>query len=217
MILEAALPHLTQVISIAGDAAEHAEHQRTTPVPSEGEVDASKETRTLADQVNLGHLNEDENEAVLRMLEPHKKMWDGHLGTVTATQHRIQLTPGAQPVHAQPYRAGARARAAEEEEIQKMLAQDVIEPATCEWASQIVLVPKPNGSLRFCVDYRRLNAITVSDTSPLPRMDEFIDSLGEAVVFTALDCNSSYWQIPVDPADREKTAFTSHFGVYQFR
>jgi hypothetical protein len=75
-------------------------------------------------------------------------------------------------------------------------------------------VPKPDGSLRFCVDYRRLNAITVPETYPLPRMDECIDSLGEAVVFTTLDYNSGYWQIPVDPADREKTAFTSHFGVY---
>jgi hypothetical protein len=83
------------------------------------------------------------------MLEPHKYMWDGQLGTVTATQHRIQLTPGAQSVHAQPYLSGTRAGAAEQEEIQMMLAQDVIEPATCEWASQIVLVPKTDWSLRF--------------------------------------------------------------------
>jgi hypothetical protein len=53
--------------------------------------------------------------AVMRTLEPHKDMWDGHLGTVTATQHRIQLTPDAQPVHSQPYRAGTRERAAEQE------------------------------------------------------------------------------------------------------
>jgi hypothetical protein len=109
-------------------------------------------------------------------------MWDGHLGTVTASQHPIQLNPGAQPVHAQPYRAGTHARAAEQEEIQKMLAQYFIEPATCEWASPIVLVPKPDGSIRFYVDYMRLNAITEPDTYPLPRMEEFIDSLGEAVV-----------------------------------
>jgi hypothetical protein len=100
---------------------------------------------------------------------------------VTATKHRTNLTPGAQLVHAQPYRAGARARAAKQEEILKMFAQDVIEPATCEWASPIVLVPKPDGSLRFCVDHRRLNAIMVPDAYPLPRMDECIESLGEAV------------------------------------
>jgi hypothetical protein len=114
-------------------------------------------------------------------------MWDGHLGTVAATTHRIEVTSGSKPVHCQPYRAGARARSSEKEEIDRMLAEQVIEPATCEWASPIVLVPKPDGSLRFCVFYRRLNAITVPDTYALPRMDECIDSLGDAVVFTTLD------------------------------
>ena len=168
------------------------------------------------DDVRLDHLELEERQAVLRMLEPHHKMWDGHLGTVVATSHRIEVTAGSKPVHCQPYRAGSRARSAEKEEIDRMLAEHVIEPATCEWASPIVLVPKPDGSLRFCVDYRRLNAITVPDTYPLPRMDECIDSLGDAVVFTTLDCNSGYWQIPVHPEDRDKTTFTSHYGIYRF-
>jgi hypothetical protein len=68
-----------------------------------------------------------------------------------------------------------------------MLEQQLIEPATGEWASPIVLVPKPDGSLRFCVDYRRLNAMTVPDAYPLSRMDECIDSLGDAVIFTILE------------------------------
>jgi hypothetical protein len=68
-----------------------------------------------------------------------------------------------------------------------MLAQQVIEPATCEWASPIVLVPKPDGALLFFLDDRRLNMVTVPDTYPLPIMDECIDSLGDAVVFTTLD------------------------------
>jgi hypothetical protein len=63
-----------------------------------------------------------------------------------------------------------------------MLQAGVIEPATSEWASPVILVPKPDGSLRFCIDYRKLNAITVRDTYPLPRMDECIDYLGDAVV-----------------------------------
>ena len=226
MVLGVALPHPTQIVSLADDGIEAVNTEpssgpgalKSARKPCEGDIATNPQAdKSWRDQVDLGHLNEDEKAAVLQMLEPHKDMWDGHLGTVTATEHRIQLTPGAHPVHAQPYRAGTRARAAEKEEIQKMLAQNVIEPATCEWASPIVLVPKPDGSLRFCVDYRRLNAITVPDTYPLPRMDECIDSLGAAVVFTTLDCNSGYWQIPVAPTDREKTAFTSHFGVYQFR
>jgi hypothetical protein len=98
-----------------------------------------------------------------------------------------------------------------------MLKEGVIEPAASEWASPVVLVPKPDGSMRFCVDYRKLNAITIRDTYPLPRMDECIDSLGDANVFTTLDCNSGYWQIPVAPDDMDKTTFTSHEGTYRFR
>jgi Reverse transcriptase (RNA-dependent DNA polymerase) len=97
-----------------------------------------------------------------------------------------------------------------------MLKAEVIESATSEWASQFVLVAKPDGSTRFCVDYRKLNAITVRYSYPLPRMDECIDSLGDAKIFTTLDCNSGYWQIPVRPEDRENTIFTSHEGLYWF-
>jgi Reverse transcriptase (RNA-dependent DNA polymerase) len=97
-----------------------------------------------------------------------------------------------------------------------MLDEGVIEPASSEWTSTVVLVPNPDGSLRFCVDYRGLNALTIRDSCPLPRMDECIDSLGYACVFTTLDCNSGYWQIPVAPDDMDKTTFTSHEGTYSF-
>ena len=70
--------------------------------------------------------------------------------------------------------------------------------------------------MRFCVDYRKLNAATVRNSHPLARMDECIDSLGDATVFTALDCNSRYWQVEIDEEDRDKTTFASHFGLYRF-
>jgi hypothetical protein len=97
-----------------------------------------------------------------------------------------------------------------------MLKAEDIQPATSEWASQIVLVAKPDRYTGFCVDYRRLNAVTVRDSYPLPRMDECIDSLGDAKIFTTLDCNSGYWQIPARPEDRKNTTFTSHEGLYRF-
>ena len=97
-----------------------------------------------------------------------------------------------------------------------MISSGFISRLQSEWASPVVLIPKPDGSLCFCVDYRRLNAMTVRDTYPIPRMDECLDSLGEANVFTTLDCNSGYWQIPVAEEDRPKTTFTCHAGTYQF-
>ena len=92
----------------------------------------------------------------------------------------------------------------------------VIEPAQSEWASPVVMVTKKDGSPRFCVDYRKLNANTIRDAYPIPRMDDCIDSLGGASIFTTLDCNSGYWQIPIMPEDRDKTAFVSHAGAWQF-
>ena len=74
-----------------------------------------------------------------------------------------------------------------------MLANGVITWSKSEWASPVVLIPKQDESLRFCVDYRRLNALNVRDTYPIPRMDECLDSFGEAKVFATLDCNSGYW------------------------
>jgi Reverse transcriptase (RNA-dependent DNA polymerase) len=66
------------------------------------------------------------------------------------------------------------------------------------------------------VDYQKLNSVTKPNTYPLPRVDECIDSLGDAVVFTTLDCNSGYWKIPVHPEDRDRTTFTSHYCIYRF-
>jgi Reverse transcriptase (RNA-dependent DNA polymerase)/RNase H-like domain found in reverse transcriptase len=166
--------------------------------------------------VDLAHLTPQEREKVLTMLRKHRTMWDGRLGRVHTTALHIQLTPGAIPAYSQPYRAGAKAREAEAVEIHRMLLAGLIEPATSEWASPVVLVPKPDGSTRSCIYYRRLNPVKVRESHPLPRMDEFIDSLGDSRLFSMLDCNSGYWQIPVSLPDKEKTTFTSHEGLFQF-
>jgi hypothetical protein len=97
-----------------------------------------------------------------------------------------------------------------------MLAEDIIEPATSEWSSLVVLAPKRDGEMRFCVDYRKLNNLTERDVYPLPRLDECIDSLGDAVVFWTLDANSGYWQVSMHPDDRDKTTFTCHVGTFRF-
>jgi hypothetical protein len=122
-------------------------------------------------------------------------MLDGGLGRVHATEHWIEYNLGSKPVHAQPYRAGPRAREMERQEFPRMLKAGVIALASTDWASPFVLVPKPDGTMRFCVDYRKLNSVKIRDTYPLPRLDERIDSLGNARVLSALDCNCGYRQI----------------------
>ncbi|CAN8065809.1 unnamed protein product [Agarophyton chilense] len=116
-----------------------------------------------------------------------------------------------------PYRAGPAARAEERTQEDKMIRAGVIEPAQSPWASPVVLAPKQDGSWRFCFDYRRLNAVTVKDVYLISRMDEYIDSLGTATVFTTLDANWGYWQVPVRKQDQDKTSFACHFGLYRFK
>lgn len=101
-------------------------------------------------------------------------MWNGHIGTINLAKYRIELTKGANPVYQQPYLVGPHERQIEELEIKKMLDADIIEPEISEWAAPIVFASKKNSSLRFCIDYRRLNELTVPDSYHIPRMDECI-------------------------------------------
>ncbi len=97
-----------------------------------------------------------------------------------------------------------------------MLELGVIEESHSDWASPIVLVPKMDGSVRFCVDYRRVNAVSKFDAYPMPRVDELLDRLGVAHFYSTLDLTKGYWQIPLSPLSKEKTAFTTPFGLHQF-
>ena len=152
---------------------------------------------------------------VFEMLRKHSSLWSGALGTIRATEHRIPLEPGTKPIRSIPYQNGRAMRGMVAKEVNKMLNAGVIEHASTDWPSPVVLVPKKDGSLQFCVDYRRLNAKTAADSYPLHQMDGCIDSLGDAAIFTKLECNSGYWQIPVAPEDRDKTTFTTHMGTFR--
>ena len=153
---------------------------------------------------------------IFEMLTKHKTMWKpGYLGELTATEHRIELHPDPKPIRQAPSRQGHKARDITSSEMAKMLDAGVIEPASSEWASPVVLVPNKDGSLRFCIDYRRLNTKTVADAYPLPRMYDCIDSLRDVAIFTTLDCNSGHWQIPVAHEYRDKTTFTTHMWTFR--
>ena len=104
-------------------------------------------------------------------------------------------------------------------QLDRMQAAGVIEPSMSPWSSAVVMVRKKDGSHRFCVDYRHLNAVTKADTYmyPLPRIDDLLDQLGCCKFFSTLDLASGYWQIRVDPQSQEKTAFVTPQGLYEFK
>lgn len=85
-----------------------------------------------------------------------------------------------------------------------MLSEEVIKAATTERASPIIFASKKDDSLRFCVDYRKFNAVTVRDSYPLQRMDDCIDSLGDTTKVSSLDANFGYWQIEIDEKNKKK-------------
>jgi len=97
-----------------------------------------------------------------------------------------------------------------------MLKLNVIDPRHSAWESPVVIVPKKNGKARFCVDYRRLNNITRKDAYPLARMEDCLDFLGDAQMFTSRDCTAGYWQVPLRKDDQEKTAFPTPCGIYHW-
>eukprot|EP00171_Calliarthron_tuberculosum_P001947 IDg1947t1 len=142
----------------------------------------------------------------------HEGLWSSHLGEIKEAKHYIVLTPGARPFRSQPYRADPTQRELEAEEIRRMLAANVNRPSKSHWASPVLLVSKPDGSMRFCIDYRRLNALTARDHYPIPRIDECLEFLGTAKIFSALDANSGYWKMAVAADSVDKAASVSHSG-----
>lgn len=98
-----------------------------------------------------------------------------------------------------------------------MLELDVIEECESPWAANVVLVNKKNGGVRLCVDYRKLNAVTEPDCYPLPRMEDILHAAKTSNYMTIHDLRSGYFQCPVRPEDRDKTAFISPLGTFRFK
>ena len=137
-------------------------------------------------------------------------------GRTGRIQHRID-TGDSQPIRQQAQRIPSFKKDEARRLIKEMLDKDVIQPSGSPWASPVVLVKKKDGSTRFCVDYRRVNAVTRKDAYPLLRVDETLDTLAGSKWFSTLDLISGYWQVEVSPGDREKTAFTTPSGLYEFK
>ena len=137
------------------------------------------------------------------------------LGNTPLLEHAIE-THG--PPLRQPYRRQNPAvRREEMAQVQQMLSSNVIRPSNSPWASPVVMVRKKDGSLRFCVDFRQLNAATVKDAHPLPRIDDLLDALHGAKWFSTLDLKSGYWQVPITEQDKAKTAFRTSSGqLFEF-
>ncbi|CAM4581181.1 unnamed protein product [Lepidochelys kempii] len=168
------------------------------------------ETIPLSDQLTPAQQAE-----VREVLHPYQQLFSNQPGCTNLTVHRMQ-TGSHPPIRCSPFRVTGKTAQDLEREVRDMLALGVIQPSASSWASLVVLVPKKDGSVRFCVDYRKLNAITVSDAYPMPRPDELLDKLGGAWYLTTMDLTKGYWQVPLDADARLKSAFITPLGLYEF-
>ena len=181
--------------------------------------------RDIGDEVNglveraSPHLTSEECRQLQMAMAARKHLFakgKGDLGRTDIVQHRIHT--GDQPAIKQRVRRYPAARREEERQlVEDMLAIGIIQESNSAWSSPTVLVKKKDGTTRFCIDYRRLNQATKVDAYPLPHIEDSLNTLGGARFFCSLDLASGYWQVEMDAADREKTAFVTQGGLYEFR
>ena len=161
-------------------------------------------------------LTSDQRAQLDRLIRAYFQDMTGPLGTVTSVEHEIIVD--SPPIKLPYYPVSPVKQKLIDEELRQLLEQGVVEPSSSAWSSPILLVPKKDGSYRFCVDYRRLNKVTKRDAYPLPFISSILDRLRNARYLSSLDIKSAYWQVPVAEASREYTAFTiPGRGLFQFR
>ena len=121
------------------------------------------------------------------------------------------------PIRQAAYRVNPAKLDILKQEVDYLLKHDLAEPSKSPWSSPCILVPKPDGSSRLCTDYRKLNQVTIPDAYPLPFLDSLIDAVGESKYITTIDMQKGYYQIGMTEAAKEKSAFITPFGLFQYK
>ena len=165
-----------------------------------------------------GTLDDSQREALNKLLREYKDVFSKEGDPISSTslvEHEI-YTEGP-PVRLPFRQQNPLVRAQEQSQVKEMLRDGVIQSSISPWASPVVMVKKKDGSMRFCVDFRKVNDATIKDAHPLPRIDDTLESLHGAKFFSTLDLKSGYWQVPIREQDKEKTAFRTCSGqLYEF-
>ncbi|CAM5102543.1 unnamed protein product [Natator depressus] len=173
----------------------------------EGESDGGVEEVNLS--MTLGRI---QRQQIKELCTSYAPTFSATPGLTERACHAID-TGNAHPIKVQPYWVSPQAKTAIEREIQDMQQMGVIRPSHSSWASPVVLVPKPDGEIRFCMDYGKLNAVTCPDNYPMARTDELLEKLGRAQFISTLDLTKGYWQVPLDESAKERSAFITRRAV----
>ena len=182
-------------------------------------TDGGNQKPTASKMVNVDNgLEKGQTKLVKELADRYDSIFsknENDLGYYEATQFNID-TGDHTPIKSRPYRVPYSQQDTVNKMIDDMLTHKIISKSNSPWASPVVIIKKKDGSNRFCVDYRKLNSITVKDNYPIPLIEETLDTLIGAKYFTSLDLASGYWQIALHKLTKQKTAFITHKGLYQF-
>ena len=176
------------------------------------------DTENFLSIFHLDHLGDKERNELSRVLLKYRSVFSTgpmDIGTTGVVKHKIP-TGTAQPVKQLPRRIAHALKEEVDKQVTLMLDTGIVSCSNSPWSSPVVLVKKRDGVVRFCIDYRRLKAVTVKNSYPLPRIDDTLDELSGARYFTTLDLAAGYWQVPVAEEDKKKTAFVTQKGLWQF-
>ena len=179
--------------------------------------DIAEHLRAMFKNANK-NLDSDQIDKVIRVILMFETTFVDPTGAVGRTNAAVHLinTVTKEPIKQAPRRIAEKKKEVVKEEVLRMLELKVVRGSNSPWSSPIVLVTKKDGTVRFCVDYRKLNEVTKKDAYPLPRIDDILDALRGAKYFCTLDLASGYWQVGLLEKDKEKTAFSTHMGLYEF-
>ena len=186
-------------------------------------VASSTQTQTIdkslaASVLPSSELTKEEYEKAEQLLQTYSDIFSAtpqDIGQTDFIHHHINTSTEI-PIRQRAYRTSPAMRVEIQKQVDDLLQRGIIEESYSPWASPIVMVKKKDDTYRFCVDYRKLNAVTVRDSHPIPRQDDSIDCLSSSAYFSVMDLSSGYWQVMLHPQDKEKTAFTTGTGLYQF-
>ena len=164
---------------------------------------------------NLSYLSAEQRGDVLALLKSYPTLFGDTPSRTTVLEHDIDVG-SAFPIKQHAYRCPQEKREIMKREVQYLLENGLAIPSRSPWSSPCLLAPKSDGTSRFCTDFRKVNAVTVPDSFPLPLMDDCIDNIGPAVHITKLDLLKGYWQVPLTPRASEISAFVTpdHFMQY---
>lgn len=167
-------------------------------------------------ETHLSHLSVSQRGDLITLINDNLSLFSDIPSRTTWAEHDIEVGD-SKPISQRFYRVSPEKRKLIDAEVKYMLENNIAVPSSSSWASPCLLVGKPDHTYRFCTDYRKLNAITKSDSYPLPRMEDCIDQVGSANYVSKFDLLKGYWQVPLTARAREISAFITPGGLYSYQ